>query len=137
VRWTDYVAKDETGIIDLNEGLGKHPEAVGYAVAEFTSKEARPVEVRLGCYNAFKLWVNGELVLVRGDAFTGMRLDHYVARAKLKPGKNVILLKACVDVAPPPVPQLWRFQLRVCDESGAAILSTTRPARKPPEKKPS
>src|SRR5262249_62088785 len=121
---------------DLNAGVGEHLDSVGYAATEFTSKEARDVEIRLGCFTAFKLWANGELVLVRGDAYTGMRLDHYVAKVHLKPGKNMILLKSCQADPPPPLPKHWRFMLRVCDAGGAAILSTTRPAT-PPDKKSS
>ena len=114
------------------EKPGPITEVVAYAATEYTSKEARDVEVRLGSITAFKLWVNGELVLVRGDAYTGMELDHYVARARLKPGKNTILLKIWMDTPPPQLPKVWRFQLRVCDASGAAVLSATRPSPSPP-----
>jgi hypothetical protein len=146
VHWADYVSRDEYGIVDVNAALAKcllagagkpgpFTEAVAYAAADFTSKEARDVEVRLGSFTAFKLWVNGELVLTRGDAYTGMDLDHYVAKARLKPGKNALLLKLWMDTPPPQLPKIWRFQLRVCDASGAAVLSTTRPPT--PEKKAS
>lgn len=127
VRWQDYVAKDDNGIVDLNIGLGQHLEAVGYAATEFTSPAARDVEVRIGCYTAFKLWVNGELALHRADAYTGMQFDHYRTRIRLREGKNTLLMKVCMDIPPPGVPKLWRFQLRVCAADGAAILSTTRP----------
>jgi hypothetical protein len=126
-RWKDYVSKDENGIVDLNIGVGQHTEAVGYAATEFTSPAARDVEVRIGCYTVFKLWVNGELVLYRADAYTGMSFDHYRTKIRLREGKNTLLMKVCTDVPPPQVPKLWRFQLRVCDADGAAILSTTRP----------
>jgi hypothetical protein len=127
VRWKDYVSKDENGIVDLNIGVGQHIEAAGYAAAEFTSPTARDVEVRIGCYTAFKLWVNGELALDRGDAYTGMQFDHYRTKIRLREGKNTLLMKVCTDVPPPQVPKLWRFQLRVCDADSSAILSTTRP----------
>jgi hypothetical protein len=127
VRWKEYVSKDENGIIDLNVGVGQHTEAAGYAATEFTSPAARDVEVRIGCYTVFKLWVNGELVLLRADAYTGMSFDHYRTKIRLRGGKNTLLMKVCTDVPPPQVPRLWRFQLRVCDTDGAAILSTTRP----------
>jgi hypothetical protein len=127
VRWKDHVSKDENGIIDLNIGVGQHTEAVGYAATEFTSPAARDVEVRIGCYNAFKLWVNGELALHREDAYTGMQFDHYRTKIRLREGKNTLLMKAWTDVPAPQLPKLWRFQLRVCDADGAAILSTTRP----------
>jgi hypothetical protein len=127
VRWKDYVSKDENGIIDLNIGVGENLEAVGYAATEFASPAARDVEVRIGCYTVFKLWVNGELALHRADAYTGMQFDHYSTKIRLREGKNTLLMKVCNDVPPPQVSKLWRFQLRVCDADGAAILSTTRP----------
>jgi hypothetical protein len=137
VKWLDYVTADPSAIVDLNAGIGKHIDAVGYAAAEFTSDTAQDVQIRLGCFTAFKLWVNGELVLDRGDAYTGMRLDHYVAQARLKSGKNFILLKSCQADPPAPLPKHWRFMLRVCDADGRAVLSTTRPANTPTEKKSS
>src|SRR5205085_10848723 len=114
--------------VDVNEAIGKHVEAVAYAWNQFTSPVERNFEIRLGSFTAFKLWVNGELVMTRGDAYTGMRLDHYVARAHLKAGKNSILLTMAQDDPPPPLPKIWRFMLRVCDEGGVALLSGTRPA---------
>jgi hypothetical protein len=127
VRWKDHVSKDENGIVDLNVGVGKHIDAVAYAATEFTSPAARDVEVRIGCYNVFKLWVNDKLALHRADAYTGMSFDHYRTKIRLRKGKNTLLMKVCTNVPQPPVPMLWRFQLRVCDADGAAILSTTRP----------
>ena len=129
VRWKDYLSKDANGIVDLNIGVGQHTEAIGYAATEFSSSTARDVEVRIGCYTAFKLWLNGELVLDRGDAYTGMSFDHYRVKIRLRDGKNTLLMKVCNDVPPPQVPKLWRFQLRVCDADGAAILSETRPGK--------
>ena len=46
---------------------------------------------------------------------------------------NSILLKLCKDAPPLPLYDLWWFQMRVCDDTGAAILSTTRPAPKTPK----
>jgi hypothetical protein len=127
VRWKEYTTKDPYGMVDLNAAVGDEPASVGYAVAEFTAARARDVEVRVGCYNAFKLWVNGEPVLDRRDAFAGLSLDHYTGKVRLRAGKNVLLMKVCREDPPPPVAKWWRFQLRICDDNGAAILSTTRP----------
>lgn len=134
VSWKDYVSKDPYGVVDLNAAVGNHPASTAYALAEFTAAQARDVEVRVGCYNAFKLWVNGDLVLDRRDAFTGMNLDHYAGKARLRPGKNLLLVKVCREDPPPPAPRWWRFQLRVCDDNGTAVLSTTRPPRNEPGK---
>jgi hypothetical protein len=123
VRWKEFTSTKETGVVDLNEAVGDHRESVAYAAAELRGPAARDAEVRLGCFTAFKLWVNGELALVRGDAYTGMRPDHYVAKVRLKPGTNTLLLKVAQDVPPPqlPPPNHWRFMLRVSDATGAAI----------------
>jgi hypothetical protein len=127
VGWKKFVSTDEMGKVDFDKGIGKKEEAVAYAVTEFTSEKEQGVDIRMASFSAFKLWVNGELILVRGDAYTGTRLDHYVAKAKLKPGKNVILVKFAQDIIPAGLPKAWFFQLRVCDANGVAILSTTRP----------
>jgi hypothetical protein len=126
VRWADYVSKQEYGLVDLNAALGQHLESVAYAYTTFTIPRRRDAEIRIGCYTAFKLWVNGELVLDRGDAYTGMELDHYMGKVRLRRGKNTFLLKVCQDEIPPGVPKLWQFQLRVCDKDGVAILSAAR-----------
>jgi hypothetical protein len=136
IKWKPYVSHQEYALVNLNEGLGQHLESIGYAMTEFTSAREQNVEIRIGCFNVFKLFVNGELVLERGDAYTGMKLDHYVAQAKLKQGKNVILMKLCQGKSQPQVGDLWQFQLRVCDAGGVAILSTMRPKVEPVEKKP-
>lgn len=126
VRWVDYTSKDDYGLVDLKEALQDHAEVVTYAAAQFLSEGAREVDVRLGCYTGFKLWVNGDLVLERGDAYTGMKLDHYVARARLKPGQNLILLKVAQDEPPPQLPAMLRFQLRLCDAGGKPVLAADR-----------
>jgi hypothetical protein len=127
VRWQPYVSKHELGMINLKEALNQSADVTAYTRTEFTADKEQDVEIRLGCVTAFKLWVNGELTLERGDAYTGTRLDHYVAKARLKAGKNTILVKSCLDTPPPQLPKVWQFQLRVCDANGVAILSTTRP----------
>jgi hypothetical protein len=121
VRWKDCLTKQEYGIVDLNAEIGPRPAAVAYALAEFTSASDREADIRIGCFTPLRLWVNGELALARGDAYTGMSLDHYVAKVRLKAGKNTLLLKVAKDEPPPGSPKDWRFQLRVCDASGDAI----------------
>jgi hypothetical protein len=128
VRWKDYTSHDPYGLVDIKAGLKDEPLSVAYALAEFRSTTSQEVELRVGCYNAFKLWLNGELVLDRRDAFTGMSLDHYTATARLKPGINRILVKLCREDAPAPVPALCQFQLRVTDATGKAIAPARDPA---------
>jgi hypothetical protein len=52
-------------------------------------------------------------------------------RARLRAGKNVILLKVCQNEQSEDWAQTWQFQFRVCDATGTAILSADRAAKSP------
>ena len=126
-KWRDFVTNDEYGMVDVNRVFGPLKEAVAYAYAEFESPEAMPIELRLGCKNAWKIWLNGEFLFGRDEYHRGMRIDQYQVKGRLKPGKNGILLKICQNEQMEDWTVQWQFQLRVCDENGTAILSQNRP----------
>jgi hypothetical protein len=77
----------------------------------------------MGCINACKIWLNGELLLEREVYHTGMDIDQYVGKGKLKSGRNMILVKVCQNEQTEDWAQSWQFQLRVCDSRGTAVLS--------------
>jgi hypothetical protein len=122
VAWKGFATDDHYGLVDLNRALGKNMGAVGYAAAEFTSDRERPIELRMGCINACKIWLNGELLLEREVYHTGMDMDQYVGKGKLKRGRNMILVKICQNEQTEDWAQSWQFQLRVCDSRGTAVL---------------
>ena len=127
VGWTDFTSDHSFGMVDLNKALKPGTKQVAYARALFTAKEATGAEIRLGSFTKFQLWLNGEMVLDRADAYTGLRLDHYKAPVKLSEGENVILLKVYQAEPPPQLPQkLWQFLLRVSTPEGVGILSADR-----------
>lgn len=130
VEWIDHVTTDDYGVVDLNMALGKNMGAAAYAVAEFESDRPRTVDLRWGCINANKVWLNGKLLLEREVYHTGMDVDQYVAKGELKQGKNTILLKVCQNEQTDSWAQDWHFQLRVCDSRGKAILAVNRPPTK-------
>ncbi len=130
-RWTEHHTDDEYGSVDLNKAIGKHMGAAGYAMAEFISDQERPADVRLGSGNAVKLWLNGQLLASADTYHTNEAIDQYVGHGTLKKGKNVILVKICQNEQTEDWAQDWKFQLRVCDALGQAILSTDRPAPRP------
>ena len=123
LRWQEFTTDDPHGLVDLNRAIGKHMGAVAYAAAEFTSERERPIELRMGCINACKMWLNGELLLAREVYHTGMDIDQYVGKGKLLPGRNLILVKVCQNEQTEDWAQSWQFQLRVCDSRGTAVLS--------------
>lgn len=121
VTWQEHTTTDEYGEVDLNEVLDKHKGAIGYAYAEFHADESQPVDLRLGCINANKIWLNGELLTANEVYHANTSIDQYIGQGQLKKGKNTILLKICQNEQTEPWAQNWKFQLRVCDEIGTAV----------------
>lgn len=126
LTWIDHVTEDQYGTVDLNKAISKYNGAIAYAVADFESSEDQPVELRLGCINANKIWLNGELVHQREAYHAGSEIDQYIATGAMKKGPNRILLKVCQNEQKEDWAQDWQFQLRVCDATGTAILSVDR-----------
>ncbi|MAR10477.1 MAG: hypothetical protein CL681_10945 [Blastopirellula sp.] len=126
VGWIETTTDDDFGIVDLNKVLAKHKGAICYAVAEFDAESAGEVDLRLGCINANKLWLNGKLLNTNNVYHAGMEIDQYVVRGQLKPGKNVIVLKIAQNEQEESWAQRWQFQLRVCDAIGTAVLAKNR-----------
>jgi hypothetical protein len=136
VSWQEYATPDDYGMVDFNQPYGPLKEVTGYAWTEFDSAEERDVELRLGCKNAWKIWFNGEFLFGRDEYHRGIRIDQYILPVRLKKGKNTILVKACQDEQEQDWTVQWQFQLRVCDSTGTAILSTDRKPTPKPEAKP-
>ncbi|HEV3022551.1 MAG TPA: hypothetical protein VGX76_08785, partial [Pirellulales bacterium] len=128
LRWIDFTTADEYGVVDLNQALGKANGVLAYAYAEFESDHERPAELRLGRDNAAKIWLNGELLHEHRVYHSGFDIDQYIARGKLRRGRNQIMLKICQNEQTEEWAQGWGFQLRVCDAAGTAILSKGRQA---------
>ena len=126
VEWQPYSTDDEYGMVDFNKPYGDLKEVTGYAQTEFISGSDRPAELRLGCKNAWKVWLNGELVFGRDEYHRGMRIDQYKLPVQLKKGSNTILVKACQNEQVEDWTVQWQFQLRVCDATGTAIHSAAK-----------
>jgi hypothetical protein len=137
IKWEDAATGDKYGILDLNKVPSqKHKGAVSYAWHEFTCDQGRPVELRLGTPNAWKVWLNGKLLFGREEYHRGMALDQYHVTGMLQSGKNQILVKLCQNEQTEDWAQRFQLQLRVCDATGTAVLSTTRPPTPPKEADP-
>ena len=142
VSWKKHRTGDEFGIVDLNtiferpkDGndyklTNEHKGTIGYAVSEFETDQPREIELRIGCINANKIWLNGKLLTTNQVYHAGMEVDQYVALGQLKAGTNQILVKVCQNEQEEAWAQRWQFQLRVCDELGTAVLSKNRTLNK-------
>ncbi len=124
LSWQKQMAANDTGELDLNQVLGKEKEVVGYGVAVFNCAEERAAEIRLRMQNAFKLWLNGELIQSQPIGHTGNSFDQYVIPVTLKKGQNLILIKSSQNKPPQEIEwyDTWHFNVRICDSSGTAIL---------------
>lgn len=126
VAWAEHKTTDAHGIVDLNAVLGKSKGALAYAAAEFNAAKAGPVDIRIGSGNAVKLWVNGKQIDARNVYHSGFEIDQYISHAELNQGVNQILVKVCENEQTESWAQDWKFQLRVCDRVGTAILSEAK-----------
>jgi len=139
VSWAPCCANAKYAVVDLVKAIGPGDGTAAYGVTEFAVGTERPVELRLTTSNAWKLWVNGQLISQcdeyhrhmepdRDETKTFMKpqFDQYRLKTELKKGNNTILVKICQNEQNLDWAQRWQFQLRVCDEVGKAILSKTR-----------
>jgi hypothetical protein len=135
VRWQDTITNDDYGKLDLNPVLGELKEVTAYATTEFNSPIEGQAELRLGCKNGWKIWLNGTFLFGRDEYHRGARIDQYRLPVTLKKGPNRILLKVCQNADVKDWTKEWEFQLRVCDATGTAILATDRQPTAPSEPK--
>ena len=120
-KWQSHTTSDNLGLVDLNKVIGKVKGVTVYAYATYDCDEDREVDVRLGCINAHKIWVNGEVALSNDINHNGISPDKFVGKAKMKKGENKILVKVCQNEQTQGWAQRWQFQLRICDETGKAL----------------
>ncbi len=126
VKWQDFKAEGDYGKVDLNKPIGALKEVTGYAYTEFLSDKARPVELRLGCKNGWKVWLNGKFLFGRDEYHRGAEIDQYRLAGELKPGKNTILVKLTQNEQTEKWTVEWEFQMRVTDALGTPIASAKR-----------
>ncbi len=122
VAWKSYRSEKPDGEFDIAELVFNHKGSVTYATTTFASDREQDVEFRLATANAWKLWLNGELLFAREEYHRGMLFDQYRVRGTLKPGENVLLLKVLQNEQEQDWAQDYKFKFRVTDLSGRAIL---------------
>ena len=120
-KWLPFGSQDDYGMIDFNKPFTMLKEVTGYAYTEFNSAEAHDAEIRIGCKNGWKVWLNGELLFARDEYHRGMKLDQYKLPIRLKKGANKILVKCCQNEQTENWTVEWQFQMRICDATGTAI----------------
>jgi hypothetical protein len=123
VKWSDQLARDARGLIDLNkvyDGMLKGTTAYAYAIID--SPREQKVQLRAGTKNAVKVFLNGKQVFARDEYHhTVTMLDNHIAFGTLKAGHNEILIKVCQNEQNEAWTKEWEFLLRICDELGGGV----------------
>jgi hypothetical protein len=121
VSWQPIRTEDDFGVINIAEQIKNYKGSLMYATTTYESPEAREVQIRLGTPNAWKLWVNGELVFEREEYHRSTQMDQYRIPVKLVAGTNRIMVKVCQNEMTQDWAQRYQFQLRICDDTGAGL----------------
>jgi len=127
VKWIAEKSEDAEGAMDLAKLYNNEKGCIVYGVTEIEVPSNVKCELRVGCINAQKVWVNGELVIGNEVYHTGMQVDQYIAPIELKAGTNRILIKVCQNEQKEAWAQRYIFQARICDSTGKAIAYKVKP----------
>jgi hypothetical protein len=123
VKWMDHATTHKEGVVDLAALYNKEKGCIVYGVTEFVSPVAGPAEIRLGCINGNRVWVNGKLVMSNEVYHSSMQIDQYIEPIVLVKGTNRILIKICQNEQTEGWAQDYQFQIRVSDSTGLAITA--------------
>ncbi|HSQ56857.1 MAG TPA: hypothetical protein VLM40_14035, partial [Gemmata sp.] len=113
LKWKPFSTSDLYGAFDLNKLLGKHKNAVAYALAVVVAEKEMPCEIRVGSPTSVKIFLNQKELFGRDEYHHGDPLDAHAGKGTLKKGENVIVLKVCQNDQKEPWAQAWQFQVRV------------------------
>lgn len=125
VGWKQTITSDSEGMIDLAKLYDKAKGVAVYALGNFVSSQDQMLQVRVGCINAIKVWVNGQPLISREVYHAGGQIDQYSAPVKVRAGDNLVLIKICQNEQTESWAQEYYFQCRFCDSTGLAVRSAT------------
>ena len=128
VKWAPITTDEDYGVVDIGKQISNYKGSLMYLTTTYNSGESQSVELRLGTPNAWKLWVNGKLIFEREEYHRSTRMDQYRIPVTLNAGSNTILLKVCQNEQDQSWAQDYKFQLRVCDSTGSAVLPAEKSA---------
>ena len=121
VAWQPLTTDEDFGTLDIAGDLSNWKGSAVMLAREYHAPAAGPVTFRIGTPNAFKLYLNGELVFARPEYHRGTRMDQYVIPAQADLGRNVLMLKLLQNEQEDSWAQRYQMQFRVTDAAGAAV----------------
>jgi hypothetical protein len=126
LKWIASNTADRYGAFDLNKLLGKHKDAVAYAMAVIVAEKETPCEIRVTSITSVQIFLNGKKLFGRDEYHHGAPFDAHIGRGTLQKGENVIVLKVCQNNQTEEWAQGWFFQMRVCDHTGGPLPLTQK-----------
>ncbi|NNJ27913.1 hypothetical protein LzC2_40240 [Planctomycetes bacterium LzC2] len=121
VTWQPLETDEDFGTLDIAGDLTNWKGSAVMLAREYDAPAAGPVAFRIGTPNAFKLYLNGELVFARPEYHRGTKMDQYVIPAEVNAGRNVLLVKLLQNEQEQSWAQQYQMQFRVTDPTGAAF----------------
>jgi len=126
LKWIPASTSDPLGKFDLNKLLGKHKNSVAFALTTIVSQQEQPCEIRVTSPTSLKIFLNQKELFGRDEYHHGSPFDGNVGRGTLRKGENVIVVKVCQNNQTENWAQDWRFQMRVCDDTGGPLAGITQ-----------
>jgi hypothetical protein len=123
VEWITHSTIAKDGTVDLAALYNKEKGCIVYGITEFESPIEGPAELRMGCINGARVWLNGELVMSNEVYHSSMLIDQYIEPITLQKGTNRVLVKICQNEQTENWAQRYMFQVRITDSTGLAIPS--------------
>jgi hypothetical protein len=121
IAWQSFKTSEKYGTFDLNQLLGKHKNAVAYALVVLVAEQDTSCEIRVTSPTSVKIFLNQKELFGRDEYHHGAPLDAHTGRGTLKKGENVLVLKVCQNNQTDSWAQAWQFQMRVCDSTGGPL----------------
>ena len=125
VAWQPILTDEDFGTLDVAGDLENWKGSAVLLARGYDAPAAGPVTFRIGTPNAFKLYLNGDLVFARPEYHRGTRMDQYVIPAEVRAGRNVLMVKLLQNEQEQSWAQDYQMQFRVTDPTGAALREPT------------
>ncbi len=114
VQWRSMPVPAEGGAVPFDQLLAPSEKVLAYALTFVWIPKDTPAVLRGGYNEAYRLWVNGELVASK-KSYNGRAFDQRADGCSLSHGWNAILVKVCNQ------DEGWNFILRITDAAGNAL----------------
>jgi hypothetical protein len=113
--WQKVDPSDRLGTIDFNRLIGTEKGVLAYLATTIDSPTDRPAQLRLGSFNAMKIWLNGTQIARLPIYHSGGQFDGYKIPIDLKKGPNRLIIKVHQNSQTQPWTKNWSVTARIVE----------------------